>query len=210
MMNIFKSLTAVSLVLALSSCSSDDDTAAPLEELESETVTNLYAPEIGGRVEPSSGDFTKFDFETGSETTSETDWDVAFRSTTILVNGGSKTGITDEPERTADAAVYIASGTLASITEVDTSLFAQDTTEGPAIAIGSGNGWYNYTGEPYHLIKPIPGTILVFRTSEGKYAKVEILSYYENAPEEPDGLSDATPYYTFDYVYQPNEGITTF
>lgn len=210
MMNIFKFLTAVSLVLALSSCSSDDDAAVPLLEVESETVTNLYAPQLGGRGEPISGAFVKFDFDTGSETTSETDWDVAFRGSTLIVNGGITTGTTDEPERTADSAVYLAQGSLGSIAEVNTSLFKQDTAEGPAIATGSGNGWYNYTGEPHHLIQPIPGTILVFRTSEGKYAKVEILNYYENAPEDPNAFSDGTPYYTFDYVYQPNEGVTTF
>lgn len=210
MMNIFKSLTALSLVLALGSCSSDDDNSAPLIALESETVTNLYAPQIGGRGEPISGDFVKFDFETGSETTSETDWDVAFRGSTLIVNGGSTTGTTDEPERTADAAVYLTQGSLASVTEVNISLFKQDTAEGPAIATGSGNGWYNYTGEPDHLIVPIPGTILVFRTSEGKYAKLDILSYYENAPEKPNASFDATPYYTFNYVYQPNEGVITF
>ena len=209
MMNIFKSLTAVSIVLALTSCSSDDDTTS-LAAVESVSITNLYAPQTGGQGQPVAGAYTKFDFETGATTTSATNWDVAFRGTSIIVNGGSTTGTDDEPERTGDAAVYIASGTLSSVTEVDATAFVQDGAAGTAIPAGSGNGWYNYTGAPSHLIQPIPGTILVFRTSEGVFAKVEILSYYKDAPESPDAFSDATPYYTFSYVYQPNAGVSTF
>ena len=41
-------------------------------------------------------------------------------------------------------------------------------------------------------------------------AKVEILSYYLGAPENPDAFTDPSRYYTFNYVYQPNEGATTF
>jgi len=50
--------------------------------------------------------------------------------------------------------------------------------------------------------------VLVIRTHDGKYAKLEILSYYENA--EPNATFDNYRYYTFDYVYQPNEGETSF
>ena len=59
-----------------------------------------------------------------------------------------------------------------------------------------------------NIVSPITGVVLVFKTTEGRYAKVEIKSYYENAPMDPTG---GTPrYYTFDYVYQPNDGVTTF
>ena len=93
---------------------------------------------------------------------------------------------------------------------VDTSLITQDSSEGYAIASGSGNGWDTYTGPPTYLISPTPGKILVFRTRDGKYAKMEILSYYLGAPENPDAFSDPSRYYTFNYVYQPNEGVTGF
>ncbi|MAK01773.1 MAG: hypothetical protein CMC17_04480, partial [Flavobacteriaceae bacterium] len=49
-----------------------------------------------------------------------------------------------------------------------------------------------------------------FRTRDGKFAKVEILSYYLGAPENPDAFADQSRYYTFNYVYQPNEGVTEF
>lgn len=209
-MNTFKFLTLAVLFIGFTSCSNDDDSSAPQLEVESETISNLYAPQQGGQGQPTSGAFTKFDFATGQTTTSETDWDIAFRGTSIIVNGGVTFGTIDEPARTGDAGVYIANGTMQTVTEVSVNSFIQDSETGYAIATGSENGWYVYVGPPSHLINPIPGKVLVFRTRDGKYAKVEILSYYENAPENPDAFVDATPYYTFNYVYQPNEGITTF
>ena len=203
-MNTLKFLTLAVLFIGFTSCSSDDDNSAPQLEVESETISNLYAPQQGGQGQPTSGAFTKFDFATGQTTTSETDWDIAFRGTSIIVNGGVTFGTIDEPARTGDAGVYIANETMQTVTEVSVNSFIQDSETGYAIATGSENGWYVYVGPPSHLINPIPGKVLVFRTRDGKYAKVEILSYYENAPENPDAFVDATPYYTFNYVYQPN------
>tara|TARA_B110000090_G_scaffold206207_1_gene255235 strand:+ start:3455 stop:4090 length:636 start_codon:yes stop_codon:yes gene_type:complete len=211
-MNTLKSiqfLTIFALFIGFTSCDDDDDTT-PLLAVETELVSNLHAPQSGGQGQPISGVFSKFDFSTGTTTTSDTDWDIAFRGTSIIINGGVSLGTTDEPSRTSEAAVYISSGTMASITDVDSSLFIQDSNSGYAITTGSGNGWYTYAGPPTHLITPTPGKILVFKTRDGKYAKVEILSYYQNAPVNPDAFVDATPYFTFNYVYQPNAGVTTF
>lgn len=190
--------------------SCNDNDPIPLLDVESQTVSNLHAPQSGGQGQPVSGEFTKFDFETGSITTSDTDWDIAFRGTSIIVNGGTSLGTTDEPNRTGNASVYISDGTMATVTEVNDNSFEQDSTTGYAIATGSGNGWYSYAGPPTHLITPIAGKILVIKTTDGKYAKVEILSYYENAPANPDAFVDADRYYTFNFVYQPNSGVITF
>ena len=82
--------------------------------------------------QPITGDYTKFDFSTGMVTTDANEWDIAFRGTTIIVNGGSSTGTNDEPSRTGDAAAGIASGTFASVLSADISL-TQDSDSGPAI-----------------------------------------------------------------------------
>lgn len=204
-----KFLALAVLFIGFSSCSDDNDDT-PLLEVESETISNLYAPQQGGQGQPTSGAFAKFNFATGQTTTSDTDWDIAFRGTSIIVNGGVTFGTVDEPARNGNAAVYIANGTMASVTEVNINSFTQDSASGYAITTGSGNGWYSYAGPPTHLINPIAGKVLVFRTHDGKYVKVEILSYYENAPASPNATTDKTPYYTFNYVYQPNVGVTTF
>ena len=51
---------------------------------------------------------------------------------------------------------------------------------------------------------PTAGKIIVAKTSDGRYAKMEILSYYKDAPATPTFNNEAR-YYTFRYVYQPND-----
>ena len=59
----------------------------------------------------------------------------------------------------------------------------------------TGMGWCSYSGPPMHTIMPISGKILVFRTHDGKYAKVDIKDYYDNPMTSQYG-----GFYTFDYV----------
>lgn len=213
-MRTFKILTVVAIAISgLTSCSNDDDTT-PLLEVASEQVINLHAPQtldVTQNPPVALGDFVKFDFSTGAITTSETDWDIAFRGTTILVNGGTSSGIAEEPTRTGNAGAYIVDNTFADVSSVIETSFLQDSTTGLAITSGSGNGWYNYN-PALNAIQPIAGKVIVFRTADNRYAKVEILSYYKDSPTTitPDIAANDSRYYTFNYVYQPNENIITF
>ncbi|MCK7589323.1 HmuY family protein [Subsaxibacter sp. CAU 1640] len=208
-MNTIKFLTLAVLFIGFTSCSSDDDNGTQLLEVESELVSNLQATQSADyTTNPPTitGEYIKFSFETGATTTGD-DWDIAFRGSTIIVNGGEATA-TDQPSRTGNGGAYIATGTLASVTSVDETLFNSDSsTSGLAIPTGSGSGWYNYNPTT-HVISPIAGKIIVVKTNDGKYAKVEILSYYENG--EPNAELSNSQFYTFNYVYQPNAGLTTF
>ena len=196
-------------IIILFSFSCEDDNNIGIDTV-SITVEDLYAPQEGNQGQSISGPFTKFNFEDGVQTESETNWDIGFRGTSIIVNGGVSLGTDDEPERNGNAAAYIFEGTMDEMQIVDTSLLTQDSESGYAIPTGSGNGWYTYSGSPTFLISPTPGKILVFRTHDNRYAKVEILSYYLGAPENPNAFTDPSRYYTFNYVYQPNQGATTF
>lgn len=201
-----QTLLIVGLFIALSSCSSDDVSAPATEPVQVQSVTNLAAPQTGGQGQPVGGAFTKFDFETGLQTMSDTDWDIAFRGTTIAVNGGSPTGTADEPERNGNAGAAIVSGTFANINTAENLIFLQDSTTSFAIPSGSDNGWYNYNPQQ-NIISAIPGRILVFRTRNGHYAKVEILSYYL---DQDNSNPAAGRNYTFNYVYNPNVGEPSF
>lgn len=203
-----KILTLSVLFLGFASCSSDDDASTPQKEVESESITNLKAVQSADytTTPPTiTGDYIKFSFEKGATTTGD-DWDIAFRGSTIIVNGGEAT-TADQPARTANAGAYIASGTLTSVASVDTSLFVKDSSTALAIPNVSGQGWYSYNPTT-HIIAPIAGKIIVVRTHDGRYAKLEILSYYENS--KPNVELSNSQFYTFNYVYQPNEGVTTF
>ncbi|WP_109299158.1 HmuY family protein [Aquimarina sp. AU474] len=199
------------IVLLLSThfiaCNSDDDAPGPeITPVVSKRIENLHAPQTGGQGQPVGGEFTKFDFTTGEITTSNIDWDIAFRGTTIAVNGGVVTGTTDEPARNGAAAAVILTNTFSEVKEApETSLFTQDADGAFAIPTGSGNGWYNYNFQT-NIVSPIAGKILVFKTRNNQYVKVEILSYYKDAPASPDGTVHESRYYTFNYVYNPNEG----
>ena len=57
-------LAVVFLAVAFASCSNDDD-STPTDPVQTETVSNLYAPQTGGQGQPVGGEFAKFDFETG-------------------------------------------------------------------------------------------------------------------------------------------------
>lgn len=205
-MKTLKFLALAIVLIGFSSCSSDDDNGGQqLLDVEAETVSNLYAPQTGGQGsgEDISGEFTKFSFSLGTTTTSETEWDVAFRGTSIILNGGSSMGTIDEPARSGEAAGYIIEGTFNDIASVNTELLTQDSEEGYVLS-----DWYSY--DPVnHVINPTAGRVLLIKTHDGKYAKVEILSYYKDAPDSPSMESEYR-YYTFNYVYQPNEGEITF
>lgn len=129
-----------------------------------------------------------------------TAWDLAFRSTTILVNGGAS-----GPGK--GGAVVLEDTSFAAVTEAPAAnAFAVDQgvdkTE-TAIPGGAGNGWYDYdfiSG----IVSPRPATLVV-RTADGRYAKVAIESYYRGAP----ALEDINPeenfrYYTFRVLFQPD------
>ena len=59
-----------------------------------------------------------------------------------------------------------------------------------------------------HFISPLPGRILVFRTHDNKYAKMEIIYFYDSPDPQPlEG--DYGGFYTFNYVCQL-DGTTAF
>jgi hypothetical protein len=156
--------------------------------------------------------YTLFSFKTGAIVDAiniDTDkWDIGFRSTSIIVNGGTSGSST--------VTAQIVSGTLESITEAPVDGYKSDNKNGAtaeernAIPAGSGKGWYTYSSGS-NLIAPIAGKVIVVKTADNRYAKFEILSYYKGAPTtvspEPAG-ADKDRYYTFRYVYQPNDTRT--
>jgi hypothetical protein len=199
MKNKFFIILPLSLLVLTNACKKDDDenTDPNAKTLEIKTYTNLDATASGSQGQIG-GHYTLFSFSTGN-TVSITDsattkWDIGFRSTSVIINGG-----TSGP---GNAGVIIKSSVFDDIKEADASGYIQDNGAVLAIPTGSGNGWYNYDGAT-NIISPIAGKVFVVRTADNKYAKFEIISYYKDAPAQPDANS-VSRYYTFRYVYQPN------
>jgi hypothetical protein len=127
-----------------------------------------------------------FSFRLGSaiENPGPRDWDLAFRRYEIIANGGPSfagmAGVADLGEVA-----------FAGVREVPAGGYR--VTEGgadprnPALA-----RWYTY-GYFSHLLSPKP-RVWAVRTADGRYAKVEIVSYY--CPQSRPGCV------TFRYIYQ--------
>jgi len=137
--------------------------------------TQLYAQEIKtiNNLDASSKT-AYFNLTTGKEVAdASADWDIAFNRTTVLINGGSSgTGKV--------TAALLKDTSFEKVTKRPDVDFRTDSEAEKAIPTGSGNGWYEYNMAD-HSINPIPGRILIIKTSEGKYVKLEILGYYNKS-----------------------------
>ncbi|MEL6391076.1 MAG: HmuY family protein [Bacteroidota bacterium] len=166
---------------------------------------NLEAPfvkEGRGRNAPITGRFRLFDFLSGDTIpfvdSLNMDWDIAFRGTQVLVNGGTQTGLNDEPERTSGVrafllrdslngqAVDFSTFDLSSIREVTASNFVQDgqTTDAdgnPVLAIGSwrekDQDWITTQG-PTSRFVPL-NQVYFIETRSGDYVVMRFTSTYE-------------------------------
>lgn len=150
------------------------------------------------------GHFTFYSLREGrivpASDSASADWDLAFRTTTILVNGGAV-----GPGQ--GGALVLPDTAFAAVTDVpEGATFAVDQGTGmgaTAIPGGAGNGWYDYdltTG----IVYPRP-VVLLIRTADGRrVAKVEIESYYRGAPpvDELDP-QEGFRFYTFRYAFLP-------
>ena len=192
----------------------DDNNPIPPVGLQAVTVQNLIADTIigitpgvppAGGIPYGAGKFTFYSLETNSiipsSDSASNRWDLGFRGTTIITNSGSS--------GPGQGGAFVWTGLFADLKSIPAdSTFRVDAAPNYAIPVGSGRAWYTYS-QAEQLVRPIPGKILVIRTSSGKFAKVEILNYYKGgvtpAVTEPDSVKyKLQRHYTFRYTFQPN------
>ncbi len=178
----------------------DDNDNEPVVQLEATTVSDLNSV--------STKNYTLFSFSDNAivlnADSATSKWDIGFRGTTIILNGGvSGPGL---------AAGQIITGIFDELAEAPSTGYNQDSETSKAIVGSAAGGWYTYTGEapagPKHAVLPNAGRILVLKTADGKYVKVEMISYYQGNPNTTTaGFADVTTrpasrFYTFRYIYQ--------
>lgn len=185
------------LMLGTVACSEEDE-PTPTETLEANTVEDLVAD-----VEVTNGHYTFYNLSEGSimplSDSASTQWDIAFRRTSVIINGGNA--------GPGQGAAQVVDGTLEDIIEAPAEGYEAEVP----------GTWYNYTGQqeedsptPSHAVLTIPGKVIVLKTADGNYAKLEVISYYEGNPdtttEEFYSLMTrpSSGYYTFRYVVQTN------
>lgn len=196
MKNLFcPALLLATGTLALASCSKDDENTAVTPAAQAQTVNSLSAAGTAsatGQPIPAKH-YTFYSLADNKQIaytdSNSTKWDVAFRGTNVLTNGGSS--------GPGQGGAQVHTGTFESLTTAQTTGYVTDATAALATA-----GWYSYNSTT-HVVTPVAGRILAIRTATGKYAKLEVMSYYQNAPAAPTSASPSG-YYTFRYVYQPS------
>ncbi|MDA0875483.1 MAG: HmuY family protein [Bacteroidetes bacterium] len=197
---LLSSLT-LSALLFLTACDSSDPDAggSPVVAQRAADIPSDPITGIGSDGRPvGQNAYTFFSLRSGQivarADSATTGWDLAFKGTTILINGG-----TSGP---GNGAAQVMEGLFDEVNEAPADGWTQDGANGYAIPTGSGNGWYSYNPATQTVL-PLPGRVLVIRTADGRFAKVSMVSYYQGAPATPIGESTAR-YLTFDYVFQPD------
>jgi hypothetical protein len=212
-MNLLKSIFSLVIIagftLSFTGCN-EEEVSLPVVAT---TFSNLPA-DPGTGFNPNTGQptgltrkFTLFSFKTGdivANTDSATSkWDLGFNGTTIIVNSNTSGPGTSQAQ--------IVNAIFDELTTAPETGYRADNDPAPiapapnanlAIPTGSGQGWYTYDGAAM-VNRPTAGKVIVVKTSDGRYAKMEIISYYKDAPANPTFNSTAR-YYTFRFVYQPN------
>ncbi len=174
-------------VILLASCSKKDDNTTPKPAIVSTTAVNIDA-DAAGR-----GSFTLYSLADNkvipNSDSATVKWDIGFRATTVIVNGG-----VSGPGNTQ---AQVITGVYNDLVTAPETGYTTDAATAKVIS-----GWYSYNMDT-HIISPVAGKFIVLKTTGGKYAKLEITSYYKDAPVPPTAAS-ASRYYHFRYVYQPD------
>ena len=203
------SITTCMLMAVVFFVSCKKEQVAVVETVTSKTVSSLPADTIVGlsNGQPvGTGKFSFFSIESNSSIASADSnskkWDIGLRGTTIITNAG-----TSGP---GSGGAFVYTGTFDELKTIsaDSTFRTDNAPTSYAIPLGSNKGWY-VLDFVTNLLSPIPGRVLVIRTANGKYAKVEILNYYKGGTTPPANASDAEKsskqrYYTFRFTYQSN------
>lgn len=203
------SITTCMLMAVVFFVSCKKDKVAVVATVTSKTVSSFPADTIVGlsNGQPvGTGKFSFFSIESNSSIASvdsnSKKWDIGLRGTTIITNAG-----TSGP---GSGGAFVYTGTFDELKTIsaDSTFRTDNAPTSYAIPLGSNKGWY-VLDFVTNLLSPIPGRVLVIRTANGKYAKIEILNYYKGGTTPPANATDAEKsskqrFYTFRFTYQSN------
>lgn len=145
------------------------------------------------------GKYTFYDLDQGitiADSSSDV-WDIAFSGTTLLANSAHGGGI------------QVIQKSYSEVENAPESGFEATNAS-----------WYIYTGEapnlPKHAVLPNSNATVIIKTTTGKYAKMEIISYYEGNPDVTTAefanfmTRPADGYFSFNYVLQESESTQLY
>lgn len=192
-----KEFVVLLIVFSFWACTKENNTTENPSPHNVRVVTIYDLPADTGK----KGIFTFFRFSdstiVSNADSNSTKWDIGFAGTTIITNSGVR-----GPGQ--GGAIVLKETDFNSVKEAPESGYRiENSLTDLAIPTGSGKGWYTYDPQT-HIVAPIPGVVLIIRTADGKYAKMQIISYWKGNPQPIDPFTHKERYYTFRYVYQPD------
>lgn len=130
-------------------------------------------------------------------------WDLGFKRTAVIVNGGAS-----GPGKTG--AVAFKDISFEDVLEAPEGDYISDTNQIATFA--RGDGWYTYTGPPNHWVLPNSKVYVLRITADPKtqpdspynYVKVRFIGYYEN-----NETKEGSGYVSIEYVLQ-DDGTRIF
>lgn len=202
-------ITSIMLAVVIFFVACEKDEAVVVDTVTSSTINSLPADTIVGvsNGQPvGTGKFSFFSIESNSVIASADSnskkWDIGLRGTTIITNAG-----TSGP---GSGGAFVFKGTFDELKTIspDSTFKVDNAPTSYAITTGSNKGWY-VLDFVTNLLSPIPGRVLVIKTANGKFAKIEILNYYKGGTTPAANATDAEKssrqrFYTFRFAYQSN------
>jgi hypothetical protein len=187
-------MACIALVLGFASCKKDDNKIKETKIIKTDSIrVNMNMR---------SGPYTFFSLKDNqviaNSDSNSTKWDFGMRFVNIIVNSHASGPGT--------AGVITQTGIYDNYLQAPETGYAYDTTSlNTAINASTTLGWYDYNPVT-HGFDPKAGMFFVFKTSDNKYAKLEMLS----ARYEPfTGPFPEYVWYKFRYTYQA-DGSTKF
>ena len=154
-MRNFKKYFLITIIISFSCNKEDNLSVVWVSEY------NLFAPDSTTLQNITTKKYIKYSLSE-EDTVSHDKWDIAFKGSKIIINGGFKTS-SDEPERTGIGGVYIMKGkSFATIKKVeDENLFKQDRENSLAIKNENGQGWWYLKDLLSNILYPIKNNVLI-------------------------------------------------
>ena len=177
------------LMIGFTSCKKDDPIAPPTPSVtKTDSIQAAFSP---------AGPFTYFSFKNdqviAASDSNSTKWDFAFRFVNILVNSHAS--------GPGNVGVITQNGIFDDLKMAPESGYGYDTTKTQlAINAKDQNAWYKYD-DATHNLTPKAGQFFVFRTTDNKYVKMEILSVTTDVPFT-NPVPPTKIWYKFRYTYQ--------
>lgn len=218
-------LLLAALAVTLAACDSTDDTPPDLTpQLAAEIPADPGARNFNTGEVTDTDQFTLFSLRTGEvivnyddterADSASTKWDIGFRGSDIIVNGGTSgpgAGVAVIVPETFDEVTEAVLSRYVYRRDGESACPDVQTPAGPqpgtprAVCGGAGNGWYTYVpfpgGRGGYLV-PTPGRTLLVRLADNSgFAKVNFLNYYQGQPEASEITDQSVArYFTFEYV----------